>query len=410
MTGLQGGGLWRPAAVVAGAAGAAGILAASAAAQVAGKPPELPPPVDPYTQGERPALDRAGYVDFGPFRLGDDCTTAQVDQELGFPLVWVETAHFRLGSSLEKYPLKEADSQEKDKLRDEIERLRERLPAVKSKPRELDPWLRLHLFAMRLEELYADFSGRFVPGGELPDARGPYLGQPEKFSVLLIERESTYGRFTNHFLGTSLRTPVRHNFHETGSLFYGICVEPLEGGYASDSSVHCNVAAGVAQNLVDGFRYYGHDPPLWWREGIGHFYSRRVDERWNVFTGMDDGRNEGEDAWDWEPRVRGRVKFAVYPPWAEMLAWSDYAALTRADHMIAWSRVEYLLGRFPEEKGGGAAAFMMAVKEPRERGATPTAEALLESQRKAFEEAFGGSPEEVEKLWAAHVLARYPAR
>jgi hypothetical protein len=407
----RGGRSW-PAAVLL----AACVVAAAgpAAAQKEGKPPELPPPVDPYTGGEREALDRAGYVSFGPFQFGDGHSSAKVEEVLGFPLVWVETAHFKLGSSLEKYPLKDAEPDEREKLRDELARLREKLPAVKTKPRELDSWLRLHLFAMRLEELYADFAGRFAAGVEFPAAgaepgnlgRGPYLGQPDKFSVLLFERESTYGRFSAHFLGQTLRVPIRHNFHTTGSLFYGMCVDPLEGGYASDTAVHCSVVAGVVHNLVDGFRYYGHDPPLWWREGLGHFYSRRIHGRWNVFTGKDDGRIEDEDAWEWEPRVHGRVKFGVFPAWAEMLAWSDPAVLTRADHMIAWSRIEYLLGR----EGTGAAAFMMAVKEPRTPGTRPAPETVLERQRQALAAAWGATPEELEQAWVKHVLERYPAR
>jgi hypothetical protein len=123
-----------------------------------------------------------------------------------------------------------------------------------------------------------------------------------------------------------------------------------------------------------------------------------------VFTGKDDGRIEDEDAWEWEPRVHGRVKFAVFPPWPEMLAWRDPNALTRADHMMAWSRVSWLL----ERDRAAAAAFMMAVKAPRAAELSP--EQALEQQIEAFTAAFGAPPQELETAWVEHVLERYPSR
>ena len=36
---------------------------------------------------------------------------------------------------------------------------------------------------------------------------------------------------------------------------------------------------------------------------------------------------------------------AVYPSTEEMLAWNDRSSLDFADHMIAWSRVDYILGQ-----------------------------------------------------------------
>jgi hypothetical protein len=62
------------------------------------------PKVDPYTLGEAETLARVGHASFGPFLWGDGHSTAQVEQELGgVPLIWVETAHFKLGSSLPEY-------------------------------------------------------------------------------------------------------------------------------------------------------------------------------------------------------------------------------------------------------------------------------------------------------------------
>src|SRR5262249_8103394 len=80
------------------------------------------PKVDPYTGGAAEALSRAAYVSFGPFLGGDNHSTAQIRHELGgTPLIFVETAHFKLGSSLPEYELTK-DAAENAKLRDELER------------------------------------------------------------------------------------------------------------------------------------------------------------------------------------------------------------------------------------------------------------------------------------------------
>ena len=81
------------------------------------------PKVDPYTKNGREKFELAGYVSLGPFRFGDDHTTAQVEATLaGVPLIWVETEHFVLGSALEEYDPEKPEEIAELKL--ELERLR----------------------------------------------------------------------------------------------------------------------------------------------------------------------------------------------------------------------------------------------------------------------------------------------
>jgi len=116
---------------------------------------------DPYTEADPDRMAAAGYVSFGPFAWGDNHDTARIEHVLGdgVKLLWVETAHFKIGSSLPPYKIPH-DKTERRKLRDELERLDAKLPAVKPRTRTLDRWLRLHLFAQRLEDTYADFCER----------------------------------------------------------------------------------------------------------------------------------------------------------------------------------------------------------------------------------------------------------
>ena len=96
--------------------------------------------IDPYTRAEPKALDRAGYISLGPFPLAEGIKTGDVEETIGAGRVlWVETAHFKLGSTLRTYKLR-GDIREEKTLKLELERLSKRLekPATLSQGR-LDP-------------------------------------------------------------------------------------------------------------------------------------------------------------------------------------------------------------------------------------------------------------------------------
>src|SRR5262245_25935574 len=67
--------------------------------------------VDPYTEADPAAMAKAGYVAFAPFAFGDGYDTRDVMALLGDEqLLWVETAHFKIGCALTALPLRgEAD-------------------------------------------------------------------------------------------------------------------------------------------------------------------------------------------------------------------------------------------------------------------------------------------------------------
>ena len=110
---------------------------------------------DPYTEGKEGALEKAGYVSLGPFVWGDNHDTLQIEHVLGdqVKLLWVETAHFRLGSSLPPYKIPRV-KEERAKLKKELTRLKKKIPKIKTTQKELDRWTRLHLFAQRFEDTY----------------------------------------------------------------------------------------------------------------------------------------------------------------------------------------------------------------------------------------------------------------
>lgn len=367
--------------------------------------------VDPWTGGE--GWERLGYVRVGSLLLPGPSTSEEVEQVLGgIPMLWVETAHFKLGSSLKTYRL-QRDADEEQKLEAELDALGEKLGRFKAPRNELDPWLRLHLAAQRLEALYADFVATFELGDVAfgPPAEGmgagPYLGQKEKFLVLLLEKSGSLARYTRRFTESEQLFSYRYGFTD-GGYFFGVAAESLrQNGYALDAPLHTVMAFGVVQNLVDGFRGTWGAAPLWFKYGLGHRASRAIDPRWNLYEGGSGHVDQRDDAWVWEPRIRGLVANEVYPSFEEMLGWAQWDQMKQRDHMMAWSRVTWLL----ERKQSDPRAFLMGVTEPPPEGQWEVPPELRASrQAAAFVAAFGGTPAELEAEWVRHVKKRYPRK
>lgn len=380
------------------------------------------PKVDPYTKDDPGAKEKAGYASFGPFRFGDDHTTTQIETTLGgIPLIWVETEHFKLGSGLPEYALT-GDAAENKKLKAELERLAQRLPDVKVKVKKLDPWLRLHLFAQRLEDLYGQFLTRFrLEESAFPTTspdpskrsvgaymgEGRYLGMPAKFTVLLFEKKSTVGRYASVYLGKQLGAPTRWVFSTIGSFLFLSAQEFLEGEYQNDTAFHCDVVSGVVQNLAAGFRGYRVVLPFAVSEGIAHWFSREIDPRYHIFSGLDLTKVRMKDESNWAPSVRARVDHKVFISTADMLAWNDADALEWADHLILWSRMDYLMAR----EDGAAGSLLRLLKEPpSSKSGQLGPEQTVERARQAFQSLAGGDLAKFDAEWSEWVLKTYPKK
>ena len=109
---------------------------------------------DPYTEGDAALMKRVGVVKYGPLLWADDHDTAAIDAMIPEARVlWMETEHFRIGSTLPPVSMPR-DAKARRRLVDELKELKSQLPKVRTKSRKLDRWLRLHLFAKRLEATY----------------------------------------------------------------------------------------------------------------------------------------------------------------------------------------------------------------------------------------------------------------
>jgi hypothetical protein len=362
--------------------------------------------VDPYTGGDRELMAKLGYVSYGPFSWRGPQTTTGLRQTIGDPpVLWVETEHFRIGSTLGSYRLV-GDREEKARIKAEIARLKAKLGKLKAPRKSLDPWLRLHLYAQRCEDLAQAFEADF--GLESSDYAevGPNLGQSHKFLVLLCERNSELGRCIKDAWGAEAAVAWRYGWGVTEGMFYGASYEAIAASWKDaggdvpfDSILHARLVAGVTSNLVDGYRTNKHGVPRWLTYGLSYVYGRRIDPRWVTYVGQKTGSTR-KDEWKWEPRVANLVKNQFYASTEDMFGWKGPEDMNVRDHLVLWSKMEYLLDR----EGGDRAGFLRAMCV--EGMGTDS----VELQRSALKTYLGLTPAELDEGWARWVKKTYSKR
>lgn len=367
-------------------------------------------PVDPYTRGDAAAMARAGYVSFGPFPFGEGHTTTTVEELLGDePLCWIETAHFKIGCAASALPVKRGDKEWKRGLKRELKRLRERLPRVKTTARELDPWLRAHLIAQRLEDCYAEIQRDLgVTDADFPSepmdpaepesygGLGPYLGMPEKFSVLILRRTASNARYTRAYAGYEASYPLRIYFPTHGAL--GVCMseEYNSRQLADDQTLHVHLVYNVVVNLLNGYRSYGHEVPAWLLIGLAHWHSRRICPRYPVYEFATGNEKEDDAFWKWDERALGLLKFEAFEPVEELIKREEGTQFGMEQHIQSWFLVDYLMHRRKAEM----MRFLHVMKDPFHlRRRKPSHDEVTARQLLRFEEVFGVTPEALEAEW-----------
>jgi len=372
---------------------------------------------DPFTKNEASALKAAGYVSYAPFAWAAGKDTTDVEALLGSTVrvLWVETRHFKIGTSLPTWKVP-GDRKTRKKIRRELTRLKARLPSVNPRSKKLTPWLRLHLTAQRLEELYADFEKRlgvtdkdFVAGKTGPEfmGNGPYLGVPSKFLVLLMTRKDPYSRYIQSLRGKSYDYPMRHYLIANQQFFFGTAVETNTKTLVHDTAMHCHVVWNVTQNLVSAFKSYSFDAPLWLREGLAHWYSRNIDEKWTNIGQDKEDEADKKKYTSWAPKVRARLKWDYYKPAREVMRWTKYGNLKFADHMMIWSRVDFLMNR-DKTSFGKFMALIKARFHPNDRA--PTTDEIFAQQDLALQQALGLDADGFDREWKQYVMDRYPKK
>lgn len=385
------------------------LLAPAALAQKTGM--EEFAQVDPYTKGKREVMAKLGYVSYGPFSWRAAQTTTGLCQTMGDPpMLCVETEHFRIVSTLGTYRMP-GDRDEKAAFKAEFARLKAKLGRLKAPRKSIDPWLRLHLYAQRCEDLVQQFEVDFgIEASDYEDV-GPILGQQHKFLVLLCQRNSELGRYIKDAYDAQAEVAWRYGWGSSEGMFYGISYEAVAAGWTDpsgetphDSILHARLIAGVTSNLVDGYRTNNYGVPRWLTFGLSYEYGRRFDPRYVTRVGQQVASTR-EEEWNWEPRVYNLVKNKFFASTEDMFAWASEEDMNTRDHMVLWSRLQFLLQREEADRASFLGALCV---QPGAADPGPAARVALQSS--ALEEHMGLTPAQLDEEWARWVRRTYSKR
>ncbi len=401
----------------------AGLLVALGGLLVAQNQPSLRAKVapDPYTQEQPEALKKAGYESLGPFVFGTDHTSATVAELLGTePLRWIETAHFRIGCALPALALKTDEAWRDDwiaGLRLELKRLAVRLPRVKPDVRELDPWLRAHLFAQRAEELYADVLANlglqefhFPVAADNPAEAtkfrglGPHLGMREKFTILLVQKGASHARYTRAYQGTEIAEPTRGHDFKFGAMYWGTSEETANGLFRHDYPLHSHFIFNLSHNLYTCYRSFSHEVPPWLVTGLAHWHSRRVTPRFPTFDRKDlKDKDQRSAFWEWDKRVEGLLRNGAFEPAEQLLSRTNAGSFGLEQHMQSWALVDFLMTSHKAK----TMQFLHTLKDPfHARRQAPTATELSLRQTDALKTTLGWTAAELDAAWRLAVLGK----
>ena len=366
---------------------------------------------DPYTLGDPEFMKTAGILSHGGFEFGDSNTTETDEFMATSDIRWLETEHFELGFALGPYAV---PPKEKKELRLELDRLAQRLQGVTGKEKILDPWLRAHLFAMRLEDMYTNFLALIqteqsvFPDGSKPWDRtgtyrgeGPHLGQKGKYEVLILPSEAAHVAYLNKNFGLLIKRTQRWNVIHRDTLTITLHVQ--QGSLKSDVALHSHLAFNTMDNFLTGLEHYTYDSPIWLREGLAHWAERRVSEKFNTFDGAEGSIPETSRKSDWAGATKKVIAGGDAPRMAKLIGMNGFGELTLDDHYAVWSMIDFLYQTQP----AGLAQFILALKGRTDEEGKGDGSDMTSIHRNAFKEHLGMSYSEFDTAWAEWALATY---
>lgn len=392
------------------------LFAALASAQ---KTPSLPT-VDPYTGGDPALMAAVGIEAYAPMFWAEKHTTGDIVTELGeqAQICFAETRHFKIGIGLAARPFP-IDKDEKKDLLAEFKAIGAKLP--KFKPgRRVDSWQLVHLYAQRLEALYADFCKRIGYVDEAPpcvdgkgqdgrgfDARGglgkgPFLGQHGKFCVLMVEKRGDLARYLRRFAGRDEEEGACHHFLASNSLVLVSTPDIRTGALSTDRAMHCNVVYGMVRNFVTGLGGYTYDVPVWNVEGLAHWYRLRLDTGYNTIAGLPEPQWVLLHDADWQAKARARADTGAFAPAKELLAWDMADMRDFHKHVMVWSRVDFLMSLGDEKYG----RYLKMIKGLPVVGQKSKAQ-ILARQAEALAAVYGFDEEGFDRAWVDWVKKNY---
>ncbi|MBL8856992.1 MAG: hypothetical protein JNL28_00595 [Planctomycetes bacterium] len=354
----------------------------------------------PWCKNDPELMRAAGVVSHGPMPIGPWSSTDLPSKLPAGQWITLETTHIRFASSL---PQIDVDLAEQARVRAELDRLRLVLPSVPVKVRTLDPWLRLHLIAMKSEEFYTRFQSLLgVTDADFPEVRkfegpfmgdGKYLGEREKFEVVLHAARASHNLFTKEFTGTQVTGALRWHFQATHKMLVSIPCD--DSDLKKDRWLFPHIVHNLTHLFFCAYKHFSYDPPTWLDEGLALAMEKEIEPR--------SATNEGEEGTyrdrvappDWTAQVRKMIAGGDHKKISELMYIREVGALDADALYTCWSVARYLIEEHPEK----LARLLGGIKGQLDDKGYPNGSDMPGIQRKLFKEIFDWTPQGFDEQW-----------
>jgi len=360
----------------------------------------------PYCKNDPELLAAAGLVSHGPIDFGPDGSQAIIDELPAAQWLFLESEHLRWASSLSSETVKMKD---RERLEGELEILRGYFPEVPKKVKKLDPWLRIHLLALRGERFYARFQELLrVTDADFPESRqeegpymgdGKYLGEKGKFEVIVHVNRATHKQFTSDHMGVAVTDSLRWHFKSHKML---VSVPAADPDIRYDQYLYPHIVHNLSHLFLCAYKHFSYDPPIWLDEGLAHCMEQEINHEFHTLDGEEGSMPDNKGPGDWDAELERLARKGRVTPFARLIRIQAFGDLTQDDHVSAYGMMRFLIDERPEE----LAAFLGAIKGQLDEQGYPSGADLRGLQRKQLQELFGWTPADLDRAYLAWIEAR----
>jgi hypothetical protein len=363
--------------------------------------------VCPWCKNDPALMKAAGVVSHGPIAIAhkgsaDIAATLPASQ-----WVFLETAHLRWGSSLGEDVV---DLRDRERVDAELARLRAALPSIPVKPKRLDPWLRLHLMAMKGEDFYTRFQKLLrVTDDDFPESRqndkpymgnGRFLGEKDKYEVVVHVTRANHVAFTESFSGVAVHDSFRWHFKDLQKLLVSVPAEDPD--LREDRWLFPHVVHNLAHACFCGYKHFSFDPPPWLDEGLAQALEKEIEPESRTSEGEEGSLRDNKTPEDFAAAALKLVASGKQKRLAELMNAKDFGSLGVDGSVCAWSMVRFLI----DEHGDAFAKFLGGIKGQLNAEGYPTGAELPALERNLLKELWNWSPADFDTAWAAWVRAK----
>ncbi|MBK7878347.1 MAG: hypothetical protein IPJ77_22050 [Planctomycetes bacterium] len=362
--------------------------------------------VCPWCKNDPELMKNAGIVSHGPMPIGPKGSEEIVAKLPAAQWVFLETAHLRWASSLGPCNV---ELEDKKRVMAELARLKQVLPTVPDELKKLDPFLRLHLFAMKGEEFYARFQKLLaVTDADFPESRqatGPYmgngrfLGEKDKFEVVIHSTRANHRLFVVDFAGTAPTDALRWHLKDEHKMIASVPAEDPD--LKKDKLLFPHVVHNLSHLFFDAYKHFSYDPPLWLTEGLALCMEKEIEPTSTTNEGEEGGKSDVRGPRDWNAAVKKLVAAGKQKRLAQLLPMKEVSELDEESKLTAWSMVRFLLDAHPEK----TAQFLGGVKGQLDAQGIPTGRDLPDLQRKLLKDLWDWNPVTFDEAWTGWVTA-----